>query len=102
MGSARSPACARPPTRRRPADQVPFGSDFPEADELEIEKIECPTLVVYGEHSALLIPEEAEFTCDRFPRGKLVELPDTFHHIMLDRPHAFNRVLLEFFQENGF
>jgi pimeloyl-ACP methyl ester carboxylesterase len=80
----------------------PFGSDFPDAMELDLESLDVPTLVIYGEHSGLITPIEAQMMAGRMPTAKLVELPGTYHHIMLDRPSAFNRELLEFFGEHGF
>lgn len=80
----------------------PFGSDFPDATDLNLEALDCPTLIIYGEHSVLFDREEAEITASRFPKSKIVELPGTHHHIMLDRPSAFNQALIEFFAENGF
>lgn len=80
----------------------PFGSDFRDAAELGLESIDCPTLVIYGEHSALVDSEEAQRTAARLPKAQVVELPDSFHHLMLDRPGAFNAALREFFARNGF
>lgn len=79
----------------------PFGSDFPDAMELDLEGLDVPTLVIYGEHSGLVTPLEAQMMAGRLPKAKLVELPGTYHHIMLDRPSAFNRELVEFFAENN-
>ncbi len=80
----------------------PFGADFPDADQLALERITCPTLVVYGEHSLLVDAEEARRTAERFPRGRVVELADAYHHLMLDRPRAFSRLALDFFAAAGF
>lgn len=79
----------------------PFGADFPDAMELDLESLDVPTLVIYGEHSGLVTPIEAQMMAGRLPNAKAVELPGAYHHIMLDRPSAFNRALLEFFAENG-
>ena len=48
--------------------------------------IECPTLVLRGEHSDLLLPETADEMVKRRPATKLVEIPDCGHApALLDR-----------------
>ena len=79
----------------------PTSIDFPEAEELDIESITCPTLVIYGEYSELFDPEEARIIVDRLPNATLVELPGAYHHLMLDRPRAFNEAIRKFFRQNG-
>lgn len=80
---------------------LPFGADFPEPDELDMEGFECPALVIYGALSSIVKPEEAETVALRFAHPTLCELPDTHHHLMLDRPNAFNETLEIFFEELG-
>lgn len=80
---------------------LPFGADFPDPDELDLEVFECPVLVVYGEHSFLLGPEEAETVALRFMHPTLCELRGGHHHLMLDRPAAFNETLEIFFDQIG-
>ena len=58
-----------------------------------------PATAPTPEHSGLVTPLEAQMMAGRLPNAKLVELPGAFHHIMLDRPSAFNRELLEFFAD---
>ena len=80
----------------------PFGADFPEAEDLGLEQVTCPTLIIHGERSRLFTAPEAEQIASRFPNAKVVELADTYHHLMLDRPREFSAALLEFFGEHGF
>jgi pimeloyl-ACP methyl ester carboxylesterase len=41
--------------------------------------IRCPTLLVRGEHSDLLLPEVAQAMTQRGPKAQLVEMPDVGH-----------------------
>jgi pimeloyl-ACP methyl ester carboxylesterase len=79
---------------------LPFGVDFPEPEELDLEGLEVPVLVIYGEHSFLLGPDEAETVALRFMHPTLCELQGGYHHLMLDRPQAFNESLEIFFEQN--
>jgi pimeloyl-ACP methyl ester carboxylesterase len=79
--------------------QLPFGIDFPDPEELDLEGFECPTLVVYGQHSILVSPDEAETVALRFRHPTLCELQGGHHHLMLDRPSAFNEALAIFFED---
>lgn len=48
--------------------------------------IQCPTLVLRGEHSDLLLPETADEMLKRQPNAKLIEIPDCGHApALLDR-----------------
>lgn len=80
----------------------PFGADFPRPEDLGLEGFQCPALVMYGEFSRLNSVEEAEKVAARLPRGECLALPESYHHLMLDRPAAFNRALSGFFQKHGF
>ncbi len=57
--------------------------------------IRVPTLVVRGEHSTVLPRETAERMAKTIPGATLVELPGTYHHLMLDAPAALADRLLE-------
>jgi pimeloyl-ACP methyl ester carboxylesterase len=60
-------------------------------------KISCPALIVRGELSPVLTRETAQDIVERIPGARLAEVPDTYHHLMLDRPDACASVLEEFF-----
>ncbi len=79
----------------------PVGIKMPDWNELEMEKIACPTLVIRGERSILMDAEDARATASRIPNSKVVSVAGAYHHLMLDRPGAFNEALLEFFRANG-
>ena len=70
---------------RRPTDNWPL-----------LSRIEAPTLIVRGEHSPVLTPSMLEEMVQRIPRVRVVEIPGTYHHLVLDAPQAFSAALEEF------
>jgi len=79
------PACNG---RRRPTDGWAL-----------LERITAPTLLVRGEHSPILPREMAADMLMRLPRARLVEIAGTYHHLVLDAPLPFARVLDAFLSE---
>jgi pimeloyl-ACP methyl ester carboxylesterase len=79
------PACNG---RRRPTDGWAL-----------LERITAPTLLVRGEHSPILPREMAADMLTRLPRARLVEIAGTYHHLVLDAPLPFARVLDVFLSE---
>jgi pimeloyl-ACP methyl ester carboxylesterase len=79
------PACNG---RRRPTDGWAL-----------LERITAPTLLVRGEHSPILPREMAADMLTRLPRARLVEIAGTYHHLVLDAPLPFARVLDAFLSE---
>jgi pimeloyl-ACP methyl ester carboxylesterase len=79
------PACNG---RRRPTDGWAL-----------LERITAPTLLVRGEHSPILPREMAADMLTRLPRARLVEIAGTYHHLVLDAPLPFARVLDAFLTE---
>lgn len=62
-----------------------------------LSKIECPTLILRGEHSPLLPAETLEEICSRRLRdGRAGVLAGAGHALMLDQPSAFREALAEF------
>ena len=58
-----------------------------------LERIVAPTLIVRGEMSPVLPRDLAERMMARIPRAEVEEIPGTHHHLVLDAPEAFVRVL---------
>jgi esterase len=79
------PACNG---RRRPTDGWAL-----------LERITAPTLLVRGEHSPILPRAMAADMLTRLPRARLVEIAGTYHHLVLDAPLPFARVLDAFLSE---
>jgi pimeloyl-ACP methyl ester carboxylesterase len=81
------PACNG---RRRPVDVWPL-----------LPLIRAPTLVVRGERSPILPAPMAEEVRRLIPGGRIAEIPGAYHHLVLDAPAAFSRVLGDFLAEVG-
>jgi len=79
------PACNG---RRRPTDAWVL-----------LDRITAPTLLVRGEHSPILPREMAADMLARLRHARLVEIAGTYHHLVLDAPLAFAKVLEEFLSE---
>ncbi len=79
------PACNG---RRRPTDGWAL-----------LDSITAPTLLVRGEHSPILLREMAADMLARLPQARLVEIPGTYHHLVLDAPAAFARALEDFLDQ---
>ncbi len=64
-----------------------------------LREIVAPTLVVRGELSPIL-PRAMAVRLSREVRGaRLVEVPGAYHHLVLDRPEACAKALLEFLDD---
>lgn len=59
-------------------------------------RIGAPSLIVRGEWSPVLPPDLAELMRSAIPHSTLGEIPGVYHHLVLDRPEAFVRVLDDF------
>jgi pimeloyl-ACP methyl ester carboxylesterase len=81
------PACNG---RRRPTDGWAL-----------LDRVSAPTLLVRGEHSPILPPPMAAAMMQRLPRARLVEIPGTYHHLVLDAPLAFAKALEAFLGETA-
>jgi pimeloyl-ACP methyl ester carboxylesterase len=79
------PACNG---RRRPTDGWAL-----------LDRITAPTLLVRGEHSPILPREMAADMLARLAHARLVEIPGTYHHLVLDAPGASARALEDFLSQ---
>jgi len=70
---------------RRPVDVLPL-----------LPKITAPTLIVRAERSPVLPRATAEEMARRIEDVRLEEIPDAYHHLVLDQPAAFGAVLDRF------
>ena len=71
---------------------------YPLRDELQ--RISCPTLVVWGMHDPLVSVRHAHDMADLIPNARKVIYERTGHVPMLERPERFNRDLAEFMAES--
>jgi pimeloyl-ACP methyl ester carboxylesterase len=63
-------------------------------------KIRVPTLLVWGDHDAAVLPSSAYHVQRAITESKLVMLPEVGHLPYEEAPKEFNRVLLEFLSSN--
>jgi pimeloyl-ACP methyl ester carboxylesterase len=64
-----------------------------------LSRIVAPTLVVRGERSPILPRPMAERLCAEIPGARLVEVPDAYHHVVLDQPGVVAQAIEEFLDE---
>lgn len=70
-------------------------------EDVPLEEIATPTLLVYGEHSVVMTRHEVEKVSGRMPNAESVMIPGSHHHITLDRPKEFADTLKTFFRKHG-
>ena len=63
-----------------------------------IQKLNIPTLIVWGDHDQIISPAHAEYWHAHVPDSKLVILKDMGHAPQYERPEETARVILEFLQ----
>jgi len=64
-----------------------------------LHKITAPTLLVRGDLSPIMPKEMADRMEAAIPNARLVTMPGVYHHLVLDAPEAFARILADFLQE---
>jgi esterase len=65
----------------------------------EVEKIDCPTLVMRGAKSDVFSDANAEKFANALPNGRWTRIPDAGHTVQGDNPRDMVRELREFFGE---
>jgi pimeloyl-ACP methyl ester carboxylesterase len=63
--------------------------------------IRCPTLIVWGENDSVISVSDAQVYEQLIPDSRKVVMEDTGHVSMIERPKAFNDLLMEFIAETG-
>jgi pimeloyl-ACP methyl ester carboxylesterase len=66
--------------------------------EERLERIECPTLVIWGKDDLLLPNRHAERWVRLIPGSKLISFDKTGHMPMIEQPEQFNSALLDFIE----
>ncbi len=61
-----------------------------------LESVACPTLIVRGQDSSFLSPEEAQAMCRRISGAELREIPKAGHLPGLENPRAFRKAVIQF------
>ena len=52
----------------------------------DLTDVRCPTLLIRGGDSPLLSAEAADEFVSQLPKGRLIEIPDAGHHVLIDQP----------------
>ena len=68
---------------------------------VDLTKIETPTLMIWGEQDELVAVEGARVAAAQMPNAKLVELPQTGHSPMEERPTEVLGLAFEFLARNS-
>jgi 3-oxoadipate enol-lactonase len=61
-----------------------------------LDEIKVPTLIVYGDQDVREVAEAAQALERGITGARKVIIPDTAHHLTLEKPAEFNRVVLDF------
>ncbi len=59
----------------------------------ELQRLRCPILFVRGQHSTLLTHPALTTLLSAVPQARAAEIADAHHHVMLDNPSEFSRVV---------
>jgi pimeloyl-ACP methyl ester carboxylesterase len=65
-------------------------------EQATLDRIQAPTLVVWGERDTVLPPAVGQRIVERIPDARLVVIPGAGHNVMWDQPEAFNRAVIAF------
>jgi pimeloyl-ACP methyl ester carboxylesterase len=69
-------------------DREFFGRVIPQVAWPLLPRIHSPTLILRAERSGILSRRTAAKMHDAIPRASLLEVPDTYHHLTLERPRV--------------
>jgi pimeloyl-ACP methyl ester carboxylesterase len=65
-----------------------------------LERIACPTLVVWGDRDRVITRHDLEVFAELIPGARKVMFEETGHMAQLERPAEFNALLAEFLEED--
>lgn len=68
----------------------------------ELHKLSMPTLVVVGENDAITPVASSRFLHSAITGSEMHIVPKAAHFPMLERPHTFNQIVLQFLQRIGY
>jgi pimeloyl-ACP methyl ester carboxylesterase len=70
----------------------------PHITRLQLQQIQCPTLVIGGDHD-IILTEHTMYIAESIPGSNLFIVPDSGHSTLIDHKDLFNRVVLNFFEK---
>jgi pimeloyl-ACP methyl ester carboxylesterase len=92
----------------REEDSGRFGYKFdprwfglPSRPRPDLSQVACPTLLVRGGESALLSTDAAREFIAQIAKGRLVEIAEAGHHVLIDQPAALLEHLQRFLEESA-
>lgn len=89
------------PTKSTPGMRAQYDV-APESDRLRSYRaITAPVLVIGFSDDLVLPPHLGAEVADALPNGRYLEIPDTGHLGFLERPHAVNSAILDFFADGS-
>ncbi|HEV8713892.1 MAG TPA: alpha/beta hydrolase [Candidatus Binatia bacterium] len=65
----------------------------------QIDKIDCPVLVLRGERTDAPLAVVAERAAQRIPHGSLITVPDTSHFLAMEKPQKVAEIICEYFRD---
>jgi pimeloyl-ACP methyl ester carboxylesterase len=77
-------------------DRAALGHHAPQDLTPVLRQLTCPILLVRGAHSTLLSPSALAALRAAAPQAAVAEVPAAHHHVMLDNPAEFERVVRAF------
>ena len=107
-GPRRTPDQVNPAVREKVRLMTTHNFELPEDDnatqpqELEppaisrLTEIHVPTLIILGDQDVSSILKIADILEKGIPGAKKVIIPDTAHHLPMEKPQEFNRIVLDF------
>ena len=70
---------------------------YPSEDyQLELNQIDCPTMIVWGDQDPFVSPKLADRLADTVPGSRLVRLPGTGRLVPEEAPDTLTNMILEF------
>ncbi len=66
-----------------------------------LSEIRVPTLIIVGDQDVELILAIADKLEEGIAGAKKVVIPGTAHHLNMEKPEEFNRVVIEFLEQIG-
>lgn len=91
------PILALDALRAGPLNLLRAASELLRADLREhLRQVTAPTLLIWGEHDALVPLAVGELLRDELPDARLLAVPNAGHVVMYDRPRAFDKAVLGF------
>lgn len=97
---------ARESVREEPSGRFGYKFDpvwfsLPSRPRPDLDDLRCPTLLLRGGESALLSRDAAADFISKVADGRLVEIPEAGHHILIDQPEALLAQIQAFLSEVG-